>query len=308
MEGGFTILPKWLISAFPSLKPRRRQLIHDPYDHNLPPPRPRPNRLPITWPSTPQPHSHLLELPLEIRRQIWSYVLKYHTIHVDFDMFTTRLRCNHCMSPDPSKCNHGHCAARVKSSEVPPKLLCLLQACRQVYTEAIDILYSSNTFVVSNPAVIEYLPLSLQPQSLNTIRTLRFVWELLGNTVPPTVIHDYPQSLLHIQVMHQEKWRKIWDIISAMEGLHELHVKLFVCDYTWANLNKDAAAYLLEPVKQVTRPELFTITLPFPPMYEGMPPEVRGSWRALNGWEGSDPWDDLPNCTIQRISSSEIFS
>lgn len=176
------------------------------------------------------------------------------------------------------------------------------------YTESIDILYSSNTFVISNPAVIEYLPLSLQPQLLNTIRTLRFVWELLGNTVPPTMIHDYPQSLLHIQIKHQEKWRKIWGIISVMEGLHELHVKLFVCDYTWANLNKDAAAYLLEPVKQVTRPEVFTITLPFPPMYEGMPPEARGSWRALNGWEGSDPWDDLPNCTIQRISSSEIFS
>ena len=93
-----------------------------------------------------------------------------------------------------------------------------------------------------------------------------------------------------------------------MVGLRELHVKLCVCD-TWATLNKEAASYLLEPIKQVTRPEVFTLTLPFPPMYKGMQPVVhRGSWAANNGWEGSDPWDDLPNCTIQRVSSSELFS
>lgn len=132
MQGGFTILPNWLISLFPSLKPRRRQ-IPDPYDYDLPPPRLRPNRLPITRPSTPQLQYHLLKfLPLEIRRQIWYYVLKDHTIHIDFDIWGTRLGCVHCVGPDPSKCNNGHCATRVKSSEVPPQLLSLLKTCRQM--------------------------------------------------------------------------------------------------------------------------------------------------------------------------------
>lgn len=148
---------------------------------------------------------------------------------------------------------------------------------------------------------MEYLPRALLPQRINTIRTLRFFWELPN--IPPTIIPGFSGPGLEIHLKRQKKWRKIWHIISTMAGLRELHVKLNVTT-EWATLNKEAAADLLEPIKQVTKPEFFLLSLPFPAMYEGMPPMTRRwSWAARNGWEGSDPWGDLPNCMIRRAET-----
>lgn len=90
--------------------------------------------------------------------------------------------------------------------------------------------------------------------------------------------------------------------MSAMTGLRRLHVKLYVTR-EWVAFNQDSAAELLEPVKQVTQPDSFLLSLPFPAMYEGMPPVTRGPGAARNGWEGSDPWDDLPNFKIRRVGT-----
>jgi hypothetical protein len=149
---GFTLLPTWLTSLVPSLKPKPR-LQRDQFDYDpLPPPRLCPNRLPITRPSspdsgtssldlvsTPQPRSLLLEfLPLETRQQIWSHVLGGHTLHLE--IVGARLGCLHCLSADPSMCNIGRCIRRMGDRDISPpavpekagKLLSLLKTCRQM--------------------------------------------------------------------------------------------------------------------------------------------------------------------------------
>lgn len=150
---------------------------------------------------------------------------------------------------------------------------------------------------------MEYLPLTLLPQRLNAIRTLRLSFDFDGP--PPINFDPYwpPSSPNHVMTFsnRQKIWQNIWRILAAMTGLHQLDVHLRV-DYAWDYLNRESAAEMLGPIKQVTRPNDFVLSVPIPAVYEGMPlPHPRVLWAARNVWEGSDPWDDLPDCKIRRV-------
>ncbi len=168
------------------------------------------------------------------------------------------------------------------------------------YTEAIDFLYSSNTFVTLDPRVLKWLPITLLPQRIDAIRSLRFIW-LLSNGPPVGIPPGFAGPQYQELARYQDRWREIWYIISTMKSLQSLYVKLEVST-DWATLNKESAEILLEPIKQITRPKIFVLSLPFPAMKEGMAPVTRWFWAARNGWEGADPWDEL-HCTIQRTEN-----
>ncbi|KAF5632401.1 multidrug resistance [Fusarium tjaetaba] len=53
-----------------------------------------------------------------------------------------------------------------------------LQSCRQNYAEAIDILYSKNTIIMANEAMITHLPQLLLPQRLASITSIEISWNL----------------------------------------------------------------------------------------------------------------------------------
>ncbi|WKT43521.1 hypothetical protein QSH57_008357 [Fusarium oxysporum f. sp. vasinfectum] len=53
-----------------------------------------------------------------------------------------------------------------------------LLSCRQNYAEAIDILYSTNTIIMANEAMITHLPQLLLPQRLASITSLEISWNL----------------------------------------------------------------------------------------------------------------------------------
>ncbi|TVY79577.1 hypothetical protein Focb16_v009506 [Fusarium oxysporum f. sp. cubense] len=53
-----------------------------------------------------------------------------------------------------------------------------LLSCRQNYAEAIDILYSTNTIIMANEAMITHLPQLLLPQRLAFITSLEISWNL----------------------------------------------------------------------------------------------------------------------------------
>lgn len=144
---GFTILPTWLTTLVPSLKPKPRPRRSDPFDYDpLPPPRLRSNRFPITRSTSPdrvsslessstlQPQPVLLKvLPREIRQRIWTHVLEGHTVHLE--IMGGCLGCIYCLSAVPNACNEGRCAPRMEASALPErarKLLSLLRTCRQM--------------------------------------------------------------------------------------------------------------------------------------------------------------------------------
>ncbi|KAL2064278.1 hypothetical protein VTL71DRAFT_4772 [Oculimacula yallundae] len=336
-------LRNWLKSLItPNVCGTKRR--SDCLDYDLPPSRLILNRLPITRPSTPSSDSALeprsavpsldhlspsrtpvktplLELlPLEIRQEIWTLVAGGQT-HQLGDLRPGRwdLRNGlHCLCADPDTCDKG-CEYDISewednsnSPSRPPLTrhtrnhLCLLILCRQVYTEANDIIYSSNTFEITHAIYMEYLPLTILPQRMNTIRTLRLTCDFSGT---PPLRASLQREGQHFKILlkRYEKWHNIWRILSEMASLHRLHLNLNI-NREWATFNRESAAELLGPVKQVTRPILFILALPISAMYEGMLCSVRRPWAANNGWEGSDPWDDLPNCQIRRITSEEMWS
>ncbi|KAF5682538.1 hypothetical protein FCIRC_4973 [Fusarium circinatum] len=53
-----------------------------------------------------------------------------------------------------------------------------LLSCRQNYAEAIDILYSKNTIIMANEAMIKHLPQLLLPHRLASITSLEISWNL----------------------------------------------------------------------------------------------------------------------------------
>ncbi|KAL2065492.1 hypothetical protein VTL71DRAFT_3162 [Oculimacula yallundae] len=256
----------------------------------------------------------LLELlPLEIRQKIWTLVVggQKHCLGNLLPGSWDLRNGLQSTCPDGRACDKG-CTRDIcewvdnwNSPSRPPLTrhtrnhLRLLILCRQIYTEAIDIIYSSNTFVMYHASYMEYLPMTILPQRMNSISTLRLTCDFTG--LPPIKANQYPG----IMQKRYEKWQNIWRILSKMAGLRRLYFNLNI-NYEWETFNRESASELLWPVKQVTRPDVFMLALPIPAMYEGMTNTLTRPWAATK-WEGSDPWDDLPNCSIRRVTSNKMW-
>ncbi|CZT02306.1 uncharacterized protein RAG0_09527 [Rhynchosporium agropyri] len=255
-------LRSWLLS-FIDFNPCGTQTPTDCCDYDLPPSRLIQDRLPITRPSTPYSSpavkqrsvvsfpehfpaarisvkTPLLELvPLEIRRKIWTLVAGGQTHQLGDLRAGLRGLGNglHCVCPERRTCDKG-CQADITEwylnknrSRRPPLTrhtrndMCLLKLCRQVYTEAIYIIYSINTFEITHAQQMECLPLSILHQRMNTIRTLRLTCDFSGT--PPIRAEMYSQ---YYKILHDryKKWQNIWRILSEMASLRRLHFNLNV--------------------------------------------------------------------------------
>ncbi|KAI9845111.1 MAG: hypothetical protein M1838_001900 [Thelocarpon superellum] len=172
------------------------------------------------------------KLPPEVRRLIWLACLGGMTLRLN--MWDRRISCDGPPSDDPHR--------------IRP--LSLLLTCRRVYAEAIDLLYASNQFELGNPDCLERLPRLLLPQRMHAIRRLRFTWHL---SEPPFCGGSRYKDTV---------WTIIWQVLASMKGLRELQVELQIaCVWRMHWLTQERK--LLEPVKAVTTPDVFELTLPF---------------------------------------------
>jgi hypothetical protein len=87
-------------------------------------------------------------------------------------------------------------------------------------------------------------------------------------------------------------------MIAPMQILQDLRVRLYANGLFWGSLNKENAKILLQPIREITVPENFTLTLPFLAMDSGKSMVIT-PWPAVEGWQGVDAWYELP-CTIRR--------
>jgi hypothetical protein len=169
------------------------------------------------------------------------------------------------------------------------------------YSEAIEYLYSTNSFVVSDVAVIAHLPLLLLPQRINSIVSLRFTWFI--RACPP--LQSGIQAKNAQSLASQIVWDKVWNNISSMQHLRKLQVCLMVSSHFWQDINQKDLQVLLDPINKVTRPDTFILKLPFRSMQQLVAvrdEELRLGfpWSTAEDWKGQDLWEELP-CTIQRI-------
>jgi hypothetical protein len=211
-----------------------------------PPPLPTNRRplssIPIHRPA-PAEQCALLRLPLEIRRQIITEVLGKSVIHLvqrpnRLGHFLCsgkkwRSAASHAKHPfyDSSRrCFHLQKVPQYHHNEpLDPHLesdgcLALAKTCRQIYREAMDILYTTNTFDVNHPQTLIFLARTIRPQRLSSIRSLQITWSNFArrSEVRDVVSRDgnkYPDDLT--------TWEDMWDIVgSQMKGLVDLKLKL----------------------------------------------------------------------------------
>ncbi|KAF2810795.1 uncharacterized protein BDZ99DRAFT_462114 [Mytilinidion resinicola] len=171
------------------------------------------------------------KLPAEIRQIIWEYVIADEDRPIHILQYKKRLRnmpCSNHRGPGEQlsvytgfhKCT-GYEGNYGNALEVQPgaNLSQLVKTCRQIYTEAIDVLYSQTAFRIEHLDTLTYFSTFILPHHFNRITTLRLLWffhidifeDLPNPTKPP---HDLAT------------WQQTCDILAGMEGLVDLDIEL----------------------------------------------------------------------------------
>jgi hypothetical protein len=223
----------------------------------------------------------LLNLPPEIRHQIWAEILSGHNIHLEVE--DGSLRGTECVAPDPSRCHdapntEGCQAARdlERSQETNPAagggldLLPLLLTCKLMYApslshllcalfvsefvahclsmyryaEAVTQIYASNTFIIRNITTIHSFP-PLLPTHLNTIRTLHLI---TGISISQGCSLPRPVNAEVINAYYHRDWEVIWRSLSSMQGLRELDVYLHPVNTAGYFYQRESLDVALTPV------------------------------------------------------------
>jgi hypothetical protein len=159
-----------------------------------------------------------------------------------------------------------------------------------------------------------YLPSLLLPQRIDAIQTLYFNWIDLPSHIS-TLLRFEGKEDVQATLTYPTAWTTIWRNISAMKGLRTLLVNLSICSdvwsRSWGNMNETTSDELLAPIKEVTRPSTFILSLPFPRMKNSVAQrEMRDrdftvyeyTLGVHGDWDGIDPWDAL-HCTIRRTNT-----
>jgi hypothetical protein len=246
---------------------RRRQRAHDArMPPELPPRRRRLSKSSIH----PQTCALLTRLPVELRIMIYEEVLGHSILHVV--SLPGRMGVYKCPIPYPADSDYRRTCIPLKRTfstdgvrhpflpasmgELYPKRsfpisqLPLLQTCRQIYVEAIDILYSTNTFDFEHPEYFIWFVRTIRPSKLATISSLQIMWhpatyDLRQWSDMCAIISTQMLGLKYLSV-----WLSDWDLDQApqqdrlvapllwVRGLREfnLHVGKYARDLLSRNI------------------------------------------------------------------------
>ncbi|KAI4094894.1 MAG: hypothetical protein LQ344_001939 [Seirophora lacunosa] len=170
--------------------------------------------------SYPQSCTLLSRLPYEIRLQIWVYTLGQKTFHLRLlpGRLWSRV-CKGCREED-GRCHatwHFKLFHDADTSHEERGIASLLRSCQQVYHEAIDVLYSSNTFDISDLGILKYFVQGVPPKRLALIRDLRVHWSMsLLPSSQPAPHKDFGGT-----------WEMFWRIAMVeLKGLRTVNIML----------------------------------------------------------------------------------
>ena len=159
----------------------------------------------------PRPSSSaFLNLPLEVRLEIYRHLLGHHIFHLIRLHPDTRRRLIAVSNSSQYRIDDSALSLARDLIGVQEKRLQPLLTCRQVYHEAIDILYQDNIFDIHDLQSLFDLHTTVPRKKFASIRILRVSWSLdeLG-----------PESCSH--------WIDFCSLVaSEMQGLQELHFDL----------------------------------------------------------------------------------
>lgn len=160
----------------------------------------------------------LNKLPLEIRLQIYEYVLGGNLIHlIQIPRRIAHVRCRASRVPDHLR--ECRPASRIPNHpwlrSVSSANLAFLKTCRQIYMEAISILYTTNTFDINQLSTFLFFSKSILSDRLRCITSLHLRWNLGSNFV-----HYGPKK-------NYQDWNSFWELLATqMPGLRHLRISL----------------------------------------------------------------------------------
>ena len=182
----------------------------------------------------------LTKLPLEIRLAIYKYVLGGHLLHlVQIPRRIAHVRCRYDDKSDSSRSCRPSTLMPLNGMlrSVSSADLALTKTCRQIYVEALPILYTSNVFDVNHPSTFRFFTRSILAQRLAAITSMHLCFSL--SEMKPR--YGYKSRPAHLAF--QRDWKKSWHVIAKeMPGLRDLDVVLknadaaivpFALDESW---------------------------------------------------------------------------
>ena len=203
----------------------RKQVIQDRPDP-LPPYRLNLSNSSINKPSASNSEicSLLTRFPFEIRRRIYEFTLGGNRLLLHHEHKHIKLRSEIIPLDPPSWAseyrNYRHDEAHQVSGGIQhlPGFPLLL-TCRQIYMEAVSILYDENIFDLDSPLILVYLAeRCLRPQRLKAIRHLGLNWRYFDDPGHFTEKIHEPYDF--------ETWEKFWNIVAFRLNLQSLNVRL----------------------------------------------------------------------------------
>ncbi|KAL8762371.1 MAG: hypothetical protein Q9184_001633, partial [Pyrenodesmia sp. 2 TL-2023] len=161
-------------------------------------------------------------LPLEIRQEIYKYVVGCNRVHIvrkSKHIAHVRCKCLDIETDFTRECRPGANGTYKGDSKIAFTSngnVALLRSCRQIYVEAVEIMYSSNTFDFDHQDLFLLFARSILPQRLALIRNLQLC---LGTA-------NLDEAFLWTEPA-VKGWGSMWQIIgNDMPALKHLHVRL----------------------------------------------------------------------------------
>ena len=211
-----------------------------------------------------QADSRLLRLPAEIRLQIWYEVFGGEVLHlVQLPKRLGHVRCCSTLSATDARrsCILAYRGPGPIAQPADIKLssldLALLQSCRQIYTEAVDVIYATNLFDLDDVSTLLYLSQTIRPQRLAAIKYLQLTWELLW---APFSIPETKDPFLFPN--DDATWVTFWRLIETqMPGLLEL---TFVVHAMYPKMDWSLDEGWVQPLLRIRGLKEFRLELSYP--------------------------------------------
>ncbi|KAL8804438.1 MAG: hypothetical protein Q9182_002543 [Xanthomendoza sp. 2 TL-2023] len=243
--------------------------IHDKPVQHTPAPRlpDSPRAHPENWTSGNIPSALLGRLPLEIRLQIWREVLGGNLFHIAFDKTQNALHCYLCQDFSTGVHSHGEdkyprCQGSLREpcffysrpicffshgEKYAFRAMSFLLTCRQIYTEAMDILYSTNVFNIDDSTTL--LGLMAPPFShfrhIQTMHVNVAMWKIRCSDITEVAVTPPLYSV----------WTEFWATLAKFSGLR--HLRLDVYGTSRAGFQKED----LEPLLQLKGLKTFDLAV-----------------------------------------------
>ncbi|KAL5466258.1 hypothetical protein PMIN06_000228 [Paraphaeosphaeria minitans] len=215
-----------------------------------------------------QSASRLMQLPLELRQMIYRAAIGDSVMHMVLKKH--KLGHQRCKAPTIAECLEQYSffspdnvwSPLGEPMDNPPAtdgdILPLLLTCRQIYSESIDYLYSTNTFSFSDLDCLRYFSSTILPHRWSLVQNIDIEWCISWPIYDP-LAQALLISLPALYPPHDEAtWESTWRIISDMPSLKWLRVRLMYFD---GFRDPGCEEKLLASLRQVTLPKTFDVHL-----------------------------------------------